>query len=77
MATNVPATDVKADPFKPVKAALTLVGVFITALLSALTGPETLSSLSAEAWLTVILGTLVTSGLVYGVPNPLSVERRR
>jgi hypothetical protein len=79
MTTNLPSeSEVVADPVRPVKAVLAFLSVLVTAFAAAVAGREDrLGDLSSNEWLAIILGTVVTTGLVYGVPNPIVSRRGR
>ena len=69
-------TKVKDDPRRPYKAYITFAALLLGTLWSQLQGIEHWGSMSFQDWMTIVVPTLLGTGLVYGVGNPKITVRR-
>ena len=76
--TNVPVpVEVVPDPKRPYKAIATLVITFLGLLWANLEGKrDTLDNMTKWEWLTVIVPTIIATGAVYGISNPMIIKRQ-
>lgn len=74
---NADVTDVVADPKRPYKAVAAFFLTVLGLLWAALAGRDTLDNMSMMEWLSIIVPTILTTGAVYGIPNPKVLRTRR
>lgn len=65
---------VKADPRRPYKAIAAFVLTVLGLLWAALAGRDTLTDMSLMEWLSIIVPTILTTGAVYGISNPATIQ---
>jgi hypothetical protein len=57
-------------PTKPYKAVVAFVLTFLGLIVQALTTHGDARNIAGSEWLVIIVGSLVTTGAVYGITNP-------
>lgn len=73
-----PATgQIVADPKRPYKAIAAFVITVLGLLWANLAGRDTLGDMTAMEWLSIIVPTILTTGAVYGIQNPITYKADR
>lgn len=64
-----------ADPKRPYKAIAAFVITVLGLLWANLAGRDSLGDMTLMEWLTIIVPTILTTGAVYGVSNPITFKK--
>jgi len=70
-------TKVEADPKRPYKAIAAFVLTVLGLLWTSLEGKDDLGNMTVMEWLAIIVPTILTTGAVYGVRNPITTRETR
>lgn len=68
---------VEADPKRPWKAIAAFVLTVLGLLWASLEGRDDLGNMTTMEWLAIIVPTILTTGAVYGIRNPITVKETR
>lgn len=75
--TSASSGTIVANPKRPYKAIAAFVLTFLGTLWANLSGHDSLGNMSAMEWLSIIVPTLVATGAVYGIANPITYKEDR
>lgn len=68
---------VEADPKRPWKAIAAFVLTVLGLLWASLEGRDDLGNMTMMEWLAIIVPTILTTGAVYGIRNPITDKETR
>ena len=68
---------VEADPARPYKAIAAFVLTVLGLLWASLEGRDNLADMTVMEWLAIIVPTILTTGAVYGIRNPMTIKETR
>lgn len=63
---------IEADPKRPYKAVAAFFLTVLGLLWASLAGRDSLDNMALMEWLSIIVPTILTTGAVYGIRNPLA-----
>lgn len=66
---------IEADPKRPWKAVAAFLLTLLGTLWAALEGRDSLDNMSLMEWLSIVIPTVLTTGAVYGLRNPLVAQQ--
>lgn len=68
---------IEADPKRPWKAIAAFVLTVLGLLWASLEGKDDLGNMTVMEWLAIIVPTILTTGAVYGIRNPIAIKETR